>query len=243
MDNDNETWLPGVHAAPNIQGNPEVFEIENEATDPDGHIGATMESIASWHDAIVLDLGAGTGFYIPLFHGKARHVIAVEPDNSLRLRAMARVAKMNLKKVSVMTGSAEHLLLADSSVDIVHARFAYFTGPGCERGVKELERVTRSGGTAFIIDNDQRDGTFASWLERTDYWSNRDVEAVERFWSEHGFEQKRIMSEWRFQNRSDFEAVVRIEFHPVHPELAEEILAEHQALTVDYGYSIYHRTY
>ena len=235
-----ETWLPGVHESPNIQDNPEVFEIENEATDPDGHLEETMKSIASWRDRIVLDLGAGTGFYISLFHETALHVIAVEPHNASRLRAMACVATMNLKDASVMTGSAERLLLADSSIDIVHARFAYFTGPGCERGLKEVERVIRPGGTAFIIDNDQRNGTFASWLERVPYWSNRDLDDIEQFWRKHGFARRRIMSELRFKNRSDFEAVVRNNFPP---ELVEEILAEYPGLTVDYGYCIYHRRY
>ena len=239
MHNDERGWLPGVHAAPNIQGDWDSFEIENEVTDPDGHIEATMESIAGWRDRIVLDLGAGTGFYIPLFHKTARHVIAVEPDDSLRLRAMARLAKMDLKKASVMTGSAERLLLASSSVDIVHARFAYFWGPGCERGLAELERVIRPGGTAFIIDNDYQNGTFASWVARSSSSPNRDVEALERFWREHGFKQKRIMSELRFKSRDDFEAVIRNEF----PLLAEEILTEHRDLTVDYSYYIYHRTY
>lgn len=240
MEKDSEAWLPGVHAAPNIQNDPDSYEIENEATDPDGYIETTMLKIASWCNRIVLDLGAGTGFHIPLFHQTARHVIAVEPHDLSRFRAMVRVAHMGLKHVSIMTGSAERLLLADASVDIVHARFAYFWGPGCERGLREVERVIRPGGTALIIDGDGQRGTFASWLARSSYYPDRDMEALDRFWRKHSFERKRIMSELRFKSQSDFEAAIRNNFSL---ELAEQILTEHQPLTVDCGFCIYHRTY
>ncbi len=60
--------LPGVHAAPNIQSAPDLYEIENIAVDPAGRIEAAMQAIAPWDDRIVLDVGAGTGFHIPRFH-------------------------------------------------------------------------------------------------------------------------------------------------------------------------------
>ena len=40
--------------------------------------------------------------------------------------------------------------LPDASVDVVHARWAYFFGPGCEPGLAELDRVVRRGGTALV---------------------------------------------------------------------------------------------
>ncbi|HUS13429.1 MAG TPA: class I SAM-dependent methyltransferase [Chloroflexia bacterium] len=153
--------LPGVHAAPNIQQNPDVYEIENCTADPDGRIKAATAALAPWDDCIVLDLGAGTGFLIARFHAPARHVVAVEPNGPSRLRAMAPVAAAGLERVSVMSGSAEQIWLLDGRVDIVHARFAYFFAPHCEPGLAELARVIRPGGTAFIIDNDLAHGTFA----------------------------------------------------------------------------------
>ena len=164
-----EAWatLPGIHPAPNIQDTPEIYEIENRAVDPEGQIEATMMAIAPWNGKVILDLGAGTGFHIARFHAVAAHVIAVEPHDPSRLRAMARVVTLGLTHSSVMTGSAERLLLPDASVDIVHARFAYFFAPDCEPGLSELARVLRPGGTAFIIDNDLRNGTFAAWLRRS----------------------------------------------------------------------------
>lgn len=232
--------FPGVHPSPNIQSAPDIYEIENRAADPDGRIEQAMAAIAPWAEKVVLDLGAGTGFHIPLFHDTAHHVIAVEPHGPSRLRIMARVAALGLERVSVMDGSAERLLLPDDSVDIVHARFAYFFAPDCEPGLAELARVVRPGGTAFIIDNDWRTGTFASWLQRSPVDAHMEASAVEGFWAGHGFTLTRIPSAWRFGSRADLEAVVRIEFPP---DLAAAILAEHQGTVVDYHYCLYHRQY
>ena len=90
------TWpeLPGVHPAPNIHDAPDIYEIENRAVDPEGRIETTMAAIAPWDGKVVLDLGAGTGFHLARFHAVAAHVIAVEPHDASRLRAMAsRIAK------------------------------------------------------------------------------------------------------------------------------------------------------
>lgn len=238
--NDTFNWLPGVHPSPNIQNNPDIYEIENRAADPEGLIEAKMRTIASWDNKIVLDLGAGTGFHIARFHEDAAHVIAVEPHDASKLRTMARVVSSGLTRTSVMTGSAEHILLPDHCVDIIHVRFAYFFGPGCEPGLRELSRVIRPGGTAFIIDNDLRTGTFASWVRRVSWFADTSSDEIEHFWASHGFTLHRIASEWRFENRADLEAVVRIEFPE---ELATQILREHQGTTIRYHYCLYARQY
>lgn len=232
--------LPGVHPAPNIQRAPDVYETENRAVDPAQLIEQAMERIAPWQGKIVVDLGAGTGFHLPRFAARAAHVIGVEPHGPSRLRAMARCCALGLENVSVMTGSAAQVWLSDASVDIVHARFAYFFGPGCEPGLRELERILRPGGTAFIVDNNLRRGTFAAWLRRVPSFAALDPDALDRFWREQGFACEAIASEWRFEHRADLEAVVRNEFPP---EVAEQILAEHHDLSVPYVYNLYYKRY
>lgn len=232
--------LPGVHAAPNIQSAPDLYEIENIAADPDGRIEAAMRAIAPLDDRIVLDIGAGTGFHIPRFHQRAHHVIAVEPHGPSRLRAMARAVSLGLERASILAGSAERLLLPDASIDIAHARFAYFFAPDCAPGLVELARIMRPGGTAFIIDNDRREGTFASWLQRTPFWARDDAGSVESFWAAHGFTLTRIASEWRFASRADLEAVIRLEFPG---ELGEQLVSEHSGLVVDYVYDLYSKQF
>ena len=233
-------WLPGVHPSLNIQSDPETYEIENRAVDPEGRIEDAMRNIADWAGRDLVDLGAGTGYHVPAFAATARHVFAVEPHDQSRLMAMARCARLGVLNASVLVGSAESIPLRDASVDIVHARFAYFWGPDSERGVGEMARVLRPGGTAFVIDNDLRSGTFASWLRRAELDGGRNPDDVEEFWRDAGFALTRIQSEWRFAGRADLERVVRLEFAP---NLADELLAEHDGLVVDYRYALYSRTF
>ncbi len=233
--------LPGVHPSPNIQGDPEVYEIENRALDPEGWLWRAMRRITSWQGRTVLDLGAGTGYYLPYLCRAAGHVIAVEPHGPSRLRIARRIADEGLVKASLLAGSAEAIPLPDASVDVCHSRFAYFPGGGerCLPGLRELERVMRPGGTAFIIDNHLARGTFARWIYLA-YESYRlDQASVEGFWREQGFDMVEVPSEWRFERREDLEAVVRLEFG----EAADRLLAEHEGLAVDYHYCLYWKRY
>ncbi len=233
-------FLPGVHHAPNIQTDPGIYEIENRATDPDGLIEQAMREIASWKDRIVVDMGAGTGFYIPLFHEEAAHVYAVEPHDSSRLMAMQRITDLGLTKASIVTGSAEQTIFRDQSVGIYHSRFAYFWPLDCVPGIMELDRIMHPAGTAFIIDNDYEHGEFASWLSQRTRPEPLTQAEKETFWASYGFQLRRIETEWRFQTREDLEAVVRLEFGK---KVGDPILEKHQGLTVGYTYCLYHRAY
>lgn len=231
--------LPGLHASPNIQTSPELYEVENRAADPDQHIEHAMQAIAGWTGKTVLDLGAGTGFHIPRFD-QAEHVFAVEPQDDSRLLAMQRIAGLALRNVSILKGSGEYLPLREQSIDICHSRFAYFFALNCLPGLWELERVMRPGGTAFIIDNDLVEGTFAEWLRQSPYYKNATASEVSQFWREQGFNERSIPSEWRFERREDLENVVRLEFGDA---LAAKLLAQHEGVRISYYYKLYTRFY
>lgn len=232
--------LPGVHEAPNIQGDADIYEIENDAVDPDGLIETAIWEIAPWHNKVVLDLGSGTGYHLPRFHEQAAHVIGVEPHGPSHVLAAGRIASLGLERASLIRGSAEAIPLRDHSIDIVHARFAYFFGEGSDPGLRELERIMRPGGTAFIIDNDMTGGTFAEWLRWNKAFYASDLSHAEEFYRERGFTIERIPSQWRFNTRADLEAVVRLEF----PEtIAERIIRHHDGASVDYHYLLMHKRY
>jgi SAM-dependent methyltransferase len=136
--------LPDWRFAPNIGGHPDVYEIENRAVDPEGHVLAAMRNLAPWDGRTVVDLGCGTGFWLPGYAMDAARVIGVEPDPALRARAEARIR--GLPRAEVIPGSAEHLPLPDQSVDVVHARFAYFLSPGIVEGEERLLVGALGGG-------------------------------------------------------------------------------------------------
>lgn len=228
---------PDIRPSPNIWHNPSVYEVENRAVDRAGVLWSAMRARADWDGRDVLDVGCGTGFHLPHFAETARRVVGVEPNPALAAIARRRVRRLH--DVTVLEGVAGRLPLPDSSVDVVHARWAYFFGPGSEPGLAELDRVVRRGGTAFVIDNDPERSTFGGWFRRG--FPDVDPAAVERFWSLRGWSRERLEIAWTFDSRADFEAVVRIELPTA---VAEDVLAEHPDATgVDYAVNLWWRRY
>jgi SAM-dependent methyltransferase len=224
--------LDGVVPSPNIWQHPETYELENRAVDPDGVIESAMRAIGDWAGRDLLDLGCGSGFHLPRWARDASRVYGVEPHPDLAALAARRTARIG--NVSVHVGTAQQVPLPPASVDVMHARWAYFLGPGCEPGLRELDRVMRRGGTAFVIDNDSTRSTFGAWFRRG--YPMVDAVAVERFWSRHGWSREPLDIEWRFISRADLEAVVRIE---LDEEVAADALAGHRGTRVDYAVNLW----
>jgi SAM-dependent methyltransferase len=213
-----------------------VYEVENHAVDPDGVIEPAMRAIRDWAGATVLDLGCGTGFHLPRFAATAGRVIGVEPHGELA--AIARRRTKDLAKVEVRQGTAQKVPVEDASIDVMHARWAYFFGPGSEPGLAELDRVMRRGGTAFVIDNDGSRSTFGRWFSQS-YPMIKPSE-VERFWLTRGWQRTPLDMGWRFERREDLEAVIRIEFKPAD---AERFIDSHTGLEVDYAINLWSKTF
>jgi SAM-dependent methyltransferase len=226
----------GAVPSPNIWQHPDIYELENNALDPDGLIEAAMAGIRDWAGATVLDVGCGTGYHLPRFAAIASRVIGVEPHAGLGDLARRRVA--GLPHVSVHVGTAQALPLPDASVDVVHARLAYFFGPGCEPGLREISRVLRWGGAAFVVDHDASRSTFGRWFRR--WLPSYDPAAVERFWARQGFTRRPLDVRFRFARREHLAAVLAVEFPG---ELVQQFLAEHDGLDVDYALNLWHRTH
>lgn len=228
--------MRGAVPSPNIWQHPEVYELENHAVDPDGNIESAMRDICDWTGRDFLDLGCGTGFHLPRWAADAGSVTGVEPHPDLV--AVARRRTNRLRGVRVLAGTAQAVPLPDASVDVCQARWAYFFGPGCEPGLRELDRVVRHGGTAFVVDNDPTRSTFGAWF-RQGYPDVRPDE-VERFWSVHGWQRRPVDMVWRFGSRDHLEAVVRIE---MPPDVADRVLGGHSGTEVDYAVNLWWRRY
>jgi ubiquinone/menaquinone biosynthesis C-methylase UbiE len=224
----------GAVPSPNIWQHPDVYELENKAVDADGRIDAAITELHDWAGANVLDVGCGTGYHLPLFAARAARVVGVEPHAGLAAHAVRRVARQS--NVSVRVGTAQALPVPDRSADLVHARWAYFFGPGCERGLREVARVLRSGGTAVVVDIDATRSTFGRWFRR--WLPSYDPAAVERFWARQAFTRRRLDIRLAVADRADLAAVLAIEFPP---ELVMQFLAEHVGLEVDYAVNLWHR--
>lgn len=212
--------------SPNLWHWPEVYAQENAAQDVEGVIWAALREEVPWAGHDVVDVGCGDGFHLPFFVGAAS-VTGVEPHPPLVARARAR-------GLEVIEGAAAALPLPDRSVDLVHARTAYFFGAGCDPGLVEACRVLRPGGAIAIIDLDATVGPYGDWM-RADIPHYRPL-AAERFFRRRGFSLRRIATTWRFPDRASCEAVLRIEFSP---GTAARALAAIPDVTITVGYRLH----
>ncbi len=232
-----EPTFPDFRFAPNIGGHADVYEIENLAFHRAGHVLAAMRGLAPWAGRTIVDLGCGTGYWLPVYAADAGHVVGIEPDPALRAAAARRVTPT----LDVLAGSAEHIPLADSSADVVHARFAYFFPPGTEAGLTEVLRVLKPGGRLVVVDNDYRWGEFAELLAASA--QNPPLQtaaATDRWWAQRGAIRQEVRSELRFASRADLASVLHIEFPA---EVAAAWLDRHPAATgLSYGYVLFAAT-
>jgi ubiquinone/menaquinone biosynthesis C-methylase UbiE len=229
----------GFHESPNIHLNSDIYEIENIACDPENKIEAFIESRFELENKNILDIGCGTGFHLPYYSKSASHIFGVEPFDVNRLKGMKRICDLGLENISLLKGTAEALSLNNDLIDFAYARFAYFWGEGCEKGLEEVFRVLKQGGTFLMIDNNLEMGTFGSWVKKSFSHSDSKQSEVDQFWRSNGFELETIDSNWSFNSREDLERVILIEF----PEkIAREIISEHSGTTIDYTFNLYFKT-
>jgi SAM-dependent methyltransferase len=217
--------------SPNIWHWPEVYEWENRAQDVHGAVWAALGAAVPWEGRDVLDVGCGDGFHLPLFTGAAS-VVGIEPYAPLVARARGRLSTH--PEIRVLRAGAAALPLPDASVDLVHARTAYFFGRGCEPGLAEAQRVLRPGGAIAIVDLDASAPPYGDWM-RADI-PHYDPTAVEAFFAAQGFSLRRIPTVWRFPDRATRDAVLRIEFSR---DVAERAIAATVGLEIPVGYRLH----
>lgn len=110
---------------------------------------------------LVVDLAAGTGLLSRALAGKARHIIAIEPD-----RRMRSVLRDRSPGALVLAGRGEAIPLPDACADAVLVSSAWhWLDP--DLAVPEIARVLRDHGRFGLVWN-SRDRS-APWI-RADEW-------------------------------------------------------------------------
>jgi SAM-dependent methyltransferase len=227
--------LSDFRPAPNLHDHPEVYERENEALARDGRLDAALRALTPYAGRRLLDIGCGTGFWLPRYAAEGARVTGVEPDPTLLPRARHRLH--DAPDVRVLHGSAESLPLPDASVDIAHARFAYFFGPGSEAGLAEVRRVLADGGTFVAIDNSWRGGDFADLLrDAVGGNASIDPDATDAWWRAQGAERVEVEGGWTARSAEELQRILRIEFPA---ETVDRFVARHDRAHLTYRFALF----
>lgn len=119
-----------------------------------GYAAELIERLSTWAEldasATVADIGAGTGIFSAQLAETGTHVIAVEPNDEMRVRAELRFD--NSETVSVVAGTAEATGIAAGSIDLVTAAQA-FHWFDCEEFRTECLRILRGDARVALVWN------------------------------------------------------------------------------------------
>jgi SAM-dependent methyltransferase len=104
-------------------------------------------------EALVADIGSGTGLLAERFLAAGYRVTGVEPNAAMRAAGEQLLASYS--QFSSVDGTAEATALADRSVDLIVAgqAFHWFDQP---RARREFARILRPGGFVALIWNERR---------------------------------------------------------------------------------------
>ncbi|WP_324717329.1 class I SAM-dependent methyltransferase [Carboxydochorda subterranea] len=101
----------------------------------------------------VLEVGAGDGVNLALYDpARVDHVFALEPDPAMR-RYLLRAAVRAPVPVAVLGGDAEHLPLADGTVDSLVYSLVLCTARQPAAAMAEARRVLRPGGRLLLLEH------------------------------------------------------------------------------------------
>lgn len=104
-------------------------------------------------EAVVADIGSGTGIFTELLLPRCDRVYAVEPNAPMRAAAEERLASH--PRFTSVSGTAEATGLPDGAVDLITVAqaFHWFDVPATRQ---EFRRILRPGGQVALIWNDRQ---------------------------------------------------------------------------------------
>ena len=110
----------------------------------------------------VLEVGVGTGNNFPYYPPDAE-ITAVDFSEEMLRRARSRASRHKVK-VNLRQMDAQSLEFADNTFDTVVASMVFCSIPDPVRGIREVERVCKSGGKVVLLEQDSSANRFSRLL-------------------------------------------------------------------------------
>src|SRR5436305_13931333 len=117
-------------------------------------------------DGRVLEIGIGSGLNLPFYSRNIEGLIGLDP--SPKLLSMTRQnARLDLRSVELVEGSADAIPLEDSSIDTVVTTWTLCSIPDARRALGEMHRVLRPTGRLLFVEHGRApDPNVVWWQDR-----------------------------------------------------------------------------
>lgn len=149
--------MPGHEHAANAFGNPEhLDEYIRKLEEPDRDVwqkpGEVLRALELSPEAVVGEIGAGSGYFTLRLAALVSHVFAADADSRLVEILRDRVAKAAVRNVTPVLALAEDPFLPSGRCDLVLTVNAYHHFPNPPTYLRRVGRALRRGGRIAIID-------------------------------------------------------------------------------------------
>ena len=103
---------------------------------------------------LILDIATGTAdFAIEALALNPQKVIGVDISEGMLAVGRKKIAKMGLQdKIELQTGDSEKLLFSDNKFDAIIVSFGVRNFENLEKGLEDMYRVLKPGGTTVIVE-------------------------------------------------------------------------------------------
>ena len=108
----------------------------------------------------ILDVATGTGdLAIALPRGTGADIVGLDLSQQMLNVGIDKVKRLQLDgKIKMMKGDAENLPFEDNNFDAVTVAFGARNFENLEKGLNELKRVVKSGGSVYILEFSKVEG-------------------------------------------------------------------------------------
>ena len=116
-----------------------------------GHASPPTHLLRGAHGRVV-EIGAGTGLNVAHYPDGVAELVLIEPEPGMR-RRLARRLHRQARVARIVDAPAEHLPLADASVDTVVSTLVLCTVDDPERALREIARALRPDGQLLFVEH------------------------------------------------------------------------------------------